>query len=58
MSTDLLRCLDRWRIPGAAPGPAALERALRAAIHKPFRTAAELIRLHEILLFLRAYPPF
>jgi hypothetical protein len=55
--STLLDRLDHWksRYGGADTGP--LERLLETANARRFRDAGALIRLHETVLFLRAYPP-
>ncbi len=56
MPRELLDRLDQWksRFGPAATGP--LKRLLAAIAGRRFRVPGELIRLHETLLFLRAYP--
>ncbi len=56
MSRDLLDRLDQWKRrfdPAAAP---QLEKLLAQIAARRFDHPASLIRLHETLLFLRAYP--
>lgn len=56
MAEPLLDRLDRWKGRFGTHEPRALERLLaQAARYRP-ASAAEAIRLHEALLFLRAYP--
>jgi hypothetical protein len=57
MPLDLLTRLEEWKTRYGAPDTGALRRLLSAASTRRFRDAASLIRLHECLLFLRAYPP-
>lgn len=52
----LLERLDELKRPKDARGRALLRGALARAARLDFADAASLIRLHEILLFLRAYP--
>ncbi len=56
MSTELLDRLDEWKSRFGTPDTAPLERLLTAIALEHFPDAASLIRLHETLLFLRAYP--
>jgi hypothetical protein len=56
MPTDLLACLEPWKTRHGAPDLQELHRLLAAIPAHPFADAASLIRLHECLLFLRAYP--
>jgi hypothetical protein len=56
MPLDLLDRLEEWKTRYGAPDTAELRRLLAAAAARPFRDARSLIRLHECLLFLRAYP--
>ncbi len=53
---NLLDRLDSWKRRFGPPETGQLERLLRAAAKYRVRDAAGLIRLHETLLFLRAYP--
>jgi hypothetical protein len=53
---ELLDRLDKLKRPAGAHGRALLRSALVEAARREFDTAASLIRFHEILLFLRAYP--
>ncbi|HVF48800.1 MAG TPA: hypothetical protein VNA19_01860 [Pyrinomonadaceae bacterium] len=53
---SLLDRLEELKRPGGARGAARLEKMLAQAARRRFRDAASLIRFHEILLFLRAYP--
>jgi len=57
MSTDLLARLEEWKSRFGAPDTGALEKLLVETAGERFATAGALIRLHEALLFLRAYPP-
>lgn len=52
----LLDRLDELKRPTGARGRAPLMGALRQATRRRFRDAGSLIRFHEILLFMRAYP--
>jgi hypothetical protein len=52
----LLDRLDELKRPGGARARARLRGALAEAARRDFDDAASLIRFHEILLFLRAYP--
>jgi hypothetical protein len=52
----LLDRLDEWKRRFGPPETGQLERLLDAAAKYHVRDAAGLIRLHETLLFLRAYP--
>jgi hypothetical protein len=52
----LLERLDELKRPGGAHERARLRSALARVARREFDDAASLIRLHEILLFLRAYP--
>jgi hypothetical protein len=56
MPLTLLERLESWKARFGSADPAPLERLLESLSHRRFRTSAELIRLHETLLFLRAYP--
>ena len=53
---DLLDRLDEWKGRFGPSGAGRLERLLAAIAGRKFGAAGELIRLHEALLFLRAYP--
>lgn len=53
---NLLDRLDEWKRRFGPPESGQLERLLAAAAKYRVRDAAGLIRLHETLLFLRAYP--
>jgi len=53
---NLLDRLDEWKRRFGPPENGQLERLLAAAAKYRVRDAAGLIRLHETLLFLRAYP--
>jgi len=52
----LLERLEKWKTRYGAPDTAELHRLLTAAASHRFAAADSLIRLHECLLFLRAYP--
>src|ERR1022692_460199 len=56
MSRKLLDRLDEWKIRFGPMGNGQLERLLAEIAGHRFRDAHSLIRLHETLLFLRAYP--
>jgi hypothetical protein len=56
MSRDLLDRLDLWKSRFGPAGDGQLERLLAQIARHRFRDAPSLIRLHETLLFLRAYP--
>jgi hypothetical protein len=56
MPHNLLDRLDEWKSRFASDDTAPLERLLDAVAAHRFRAPHELIRLHETLLFLRAYP--
>ena len=56
MPRDLLDRLDKWKSRFGAADTGRLERLLAAISKTRFRDPADLIRLHETLLFLRAYP--
>jgi len=56
MPAPLLDQLEKWKSRFGPPGDGQLERLLAAAARRRFRDAASLIRLHETVLFLRAYP--
>jgi hypothetical protein len=53
---NLLDRLDDWKRRFGPPETGQLERLLRAVAKHQVRDAAGVIRLHETLLFLRAYP--
>ena len=53
---QLLERLDELKRPAGAHNRARLRSALAEMARRDFDTAASLIRFHEILLFLRAYP--
>ena len=55
-SEKLLERLDELKRPAGARERERLRGALKQAARRDFRDAASLIRFHEILLFLRAYP--
>jgi len=57
MSTELLDRLDEWKGRFGSPDTRPIEQLLSAIAIERFPDAASLIRLHETLLFLRAYPP-
>jgi hypothetical protein len=52
----LLDQLDELKRPGGARTRARLQSVLARAARRDFKDAASLIRFHETLLFLRAYP--
>jgi len=54
---DLLQRLEEWKTRIGTSDPAGLERLLAAVAARRFTEAELLIRLHECLLFLRAYAP-
>ena len=56
MPDTLLDRLDEWKRRFGGPENGELERLLERVARSPIRDAAGLIRLHETLLFLRAYP--
>jgi len=56
MPHPLLDKLDSWKRQFGGPENGALERLLERVARTRFRDATDLIRLHETLLFLRAYP--
>ena len=56
MSSDLLAGLESWKRSFGTADPAQLERLLEDIAGYSFSDAGSLIRLHEDLLFLRAYP--
>jgi hypothetical protein len=53
---QLLERLDELKRPNSARERARLESVLRQTARRRFTDAASLIRFHEILLYLRAYP--
>ena len=56
MSREILENLESWKSRFDPAGAADLEGLLTAIPREPFSGAEDLIRLHETLLFLRAYP--
>ena len=56
MHTDLLARLEQWKSRFGDPHVRPLHRLLTALARRRFPDAESLIRLHESLLFLRAYP--
>jgi hypothetical protein len=56
MPIDPVARLEQWRIRYGAPDAEPLHRLLAAMAGRGFSDAHSLIRLHECLLFLRAYP--
>jgi hypothetical protein len=56
MSTELIERLEEWKRRFEPPRAGELERLLKAIAKEEFGDAQDLIRLHETLLFLRAYP--
>lgn len=56
MPLDLLGQLEEWKTQFESPDIDKLHRLLAAVATCRFRDADSLIRLHECLLFLRAYP--
>jgi hypothetical protein len=56
MPRDWLERLGEWKSRYGTGDEGRLERLLAQAARRKLRGAAELIRLHETLLFLRAYP--
>jgi hypothetical protein len=56
MPWELLDCLDEWKSRFGPTGDGQLERLLSRIARHRFRDPQALIRLHETLLFLRAYP--
>ncbi|MGA3042390.1 MAG: hypothetical protein ABSF54_16525 [Bryobacteraceae bacterium] len=56
MPTDLLARLEQWKTRFGAPDVHPLHQLLADIASHRFTDAASLIRLHECLLFLRAYP--
>ncbi len=57
MANSLVARLERWKSRYGAPHSAALHQLLAKAGKQRLTDAVSLIRLHECLLFLRAYPP-
>jgi hypothetical protein len=57
MSTELLDRLDEWKSRFGSSDTGPLEQLLAGIATERFPDAEALIRLHETLLFLRAYPP-
>ncbi len=56
MPTDLLARLEEWKTRFGAPDVHPLHRLLTDISGHSFTGPESLIRLHECLLFLRAYP--
>lgn len=56
MPTDLLARLEQWKTRFGAPDVHRIHKLLTDIAGHRFKDAASLIRLHECLLFLRAYP--
>jgi len=56
MPTDLLARLEEWKRRFGAPDVEELHQLLAGIAGHRFTDAGSLIRLHECLLFLRAYP--
>jgi hypothetical protein len=56
MPHNLLEKLEPWKREFGGPETGALEHLLERVARAGFREASDLIRLHEALLFLRAYP--
>jgi hypothetical protein len=56
MPRDLLDRLDDWKRRFEPAGDGQLEKLLAQVATRRFKDPAALIRLHETLLFLRAYP--
>ena len=56
MRGKILDRLDEWKRRFSPPETGALERLLVPAARRRFTEPGELIRFHETLLFLRAYP--
>ena len=56
MRGTILDRLDEWKRRFGPPESGALERLLASAAKRRFLDPPELIRFHETLLFLRAYP--
>lgn len=52
----LLERLEKWKTRYGAPDASELHRLLSGAAARRFTDSESLIRLHECLLFLRAYP--
>jgi hypothetical protein len=52
MSRELLDRLDKWKNRFGPRGTGQVERLLAAVAKRRFRDASDVIRLHEILLFL------
>jgi hypothetical protein len=56
MSTELVKRLEHWKSRFDPAAASQLERLLTGVALRRFRDTQSLIRLHETLLFLRAYP--
>src|SRR6266540_1219555 len=56
MESGLLDRLETWKSGYGSPATGEIERLLAQAARTRVEDAGELIRLHETLLFLRAYP--
>jgi hypothetical protein len=56
MSRELIERLEQWKGRFDPAGVAGLEGLITAAAGENLTDASDLIRLHEALLFLRAYP--
>jgi len=56
MPSDLLAQLEQWKTRFGAPDVRPLHQLLAEVAAHPFPDSPSLIRLHECLLFLRAYP--
>ena len=56
MSCEIIERLEQWRSRFDPSGAVGLEGLLAAVAREGFPGAEDLIRLHETLLFLRAYP--
>jgi hypothetical protein len=56
MPRDLLERIESWKRRFGPPGTRELERLLAETARRRFGDPHDLIRLHETLLFLRAYP--
>src|ERR1039457_3453427 len=56
MSAELLDRLDEWKSLFGSPATSPLEQLLATIATERFPDAEALIRLHETVLFLRAYP--
>ncbi len=56
MPRDLLHRLEEWKGRFGTSDSRGLERLLRQVAKHRFKDAGSLVRLHETLLFLRAYP--